>query len=277
LHHHKSLLAIAAIAVLAVATACSEEEDTPTPSGAPTTQSPTPEESPAQSPSEEMATYEVWLARDDRLFVTTRTEPATPRIGAAALEALLAGPSNAEADAGVGTSIPAGTDLNGLTIEGGIATVDLSAEFASSGNRLRVAQIVYALAQFPTVKGVVIAVDGESAAGEPQFRRDFRDLLPQILVTSPAIGARLTSPVTVAGTANVFEATVSLRILDANGNEIARDFTTATCGTGCRGDYSTKLEFNVNSEQRGTLEVFEESAEDGSAIHVVPIPVVLLP
>lgn len=275
MHRYKSLLAIAATALLAIATACSDEDTTP--SGAPTTQSPTPDESPPQTPSDEMITYEVWFERDDRLFVTTRTEAATQAVGAAAVEALLAGPSTAEADAGVETSIPAGTALNRLTVEGGIAIVDLSEEFASSGTRVRVAQVVYALAQFPTIKGVVIAIDGESAAGEPQFRRDFRDLLPPILVTSPAIGTRLTSPVTVAGTANVFEATVSLRILDANGNEIARDFTTATCGTGCRGDYSTKLKFEVDSQQRGTLEVFEESAEDGSAIHVVPIPVTLVP
>ncbi|HEV8420131.1 MAG TPA: Gmad2 immunoglobulin-like domain-containing protein [Actinomycetota bacterium] len=70
---------------------------------------------------------------------------------------------------------------------------------------------------------------------------------------------------------------MSLRILDENGKEIAHTFTTATCGTGCRGDYSVSVPFNVDHEQRGTIEVFESSAQDGSAINVVAIPVTLLP
>ena len=102
-------------------------------------------------------------------------------------------------------------------------------------------------------------------------------MLPAILVESPIIGARVSSPVTVSGTANVFEATVSLRILDENGNEIARTFTTATCGTGCRGDYSVSIPFNVDRQQRGTIEVFESSAKDGSPINLVRIPVTLMP
>jgi hypothetical protein len=81
----------------------------------------------------------------------------------------------------------------------------------------------------------------------------------------------------VQGTANVFEATVSLRILDSGGREIARTFTTATCGTGCRGRYSKSVRFSVSSEQPGTIEVFEESAEDGRPINVVTIPVMLRP
>ncbi|MGH2730770.1 MAG: Gmad2 immunoglobulin-like domain-containing protein [Actinomycetota bacterium] len=270
-------LAIAAL-LLAGATACSDDDgDDPGGASPPAATSSPPTAAPASPSPTATVTYEVWYQLDKRLFLSTRTEPATARVGTAAIEALLAGPSDIEAGANVTSSVPAGTALNGLTIEDGIAVVDLTAEFASSGSRLRVAQVVYTLTQFPTVEGVVIAIDGESAAGEPQSRRDFKDLLPAILVTAPSMGATVSSPVTIAGTANVFEATVSLRILDADGNEIARDFTTATCGTGCRGDYSTTLKFDIGSEQPGTIEVFEESAEDGSDINVVSIPVVLAP
>jgi hypothetical protein len=271
-------VAIAAL-LLAVSTACSDDDgdDDLVDASTPPVASPADTPSPSSPSPTATVTYEVWYQLNRRLFVTTRTEPATARVGTAAIEALLAGPSDIEAAADVSTSVPAGTVLNDLTIDDGIAVVDLSAEFASNTSGLRVAQVVYTLTQFPTVEGVVIAIEGESAAGEPQSRRDFEDLLPAIVVVTPVIGQTVSSPVSVAGTANVFEATVSLRILDADGNEIAREFTTATCGTGCRGDYSTKLKFDVDSEQAGTIEVFEESAKDGSHINVVSIPVTLAP
>lgn len=98
-----------------------------------------------------------------------------------------------------------------------------------------------------------------------------------ISVTEPCEGDSITSPVVVAGVANVFEATVSLRILDANGDPLIEAFTTAECGTGCWGEFETKLRFGVDREQPGTLEVFESSAEDGSDIHKVVIPVTLVP
>jgi Immunoglobulin-like domain of bacterial spore germination len=79
----------------------------------------------------------------------------------------------------------------------------------------------------------------------------------------------------VSGTADVFEATVSIRVLDSAGHEIARTFTTATCGTGCRGDYSVPIDYSVPRTQRGVIEVFESSAENGQAIKVQRIPVTL--
>jgi hypothetical protein len=75
----------------------------------------------------------------------------------------------------------------------------------------------------------------------------------------------------------VFEGTVTIRIVDASDRELAAGFATATCGSGCRGSFSTELFFFTELAQSGTVEVFEESAEDGSALHVVSIPVTLVP
>jgi hypothetical protein len=69
--------------------------------------------------------------------------------------------------------------------------------------------------------------------------------------------------VTISGTADVFEATVSIRILDATNNTLADTFATATCGTGCRGDYTIDVPFSVNTPQPGVIQVFEVSAKDG--------------
>ena len=100
---------------------------------------------------------------------------------------------------------------------------------------------------------------------------------PAIVVRTPAAGDEIVSPVTVAGTADVFEATVSIRILDANGQELAAAFATATCGTGCRGKYSAEVFFFAEERQDGTIEVFESSAADGSQLNLVSVPVVLVP
>jgi hypothetical protein len=99
---------------------------------------------------------------------------------------------------------------------------------------------------------------------------------PAIVVERPAPGDEVASPVRISGTADVFEATVYVRILGQDGTELAATFTTATCGSGCRGDFSTELFFFAERTQNGTIEVFESSAEDGSPINLVTIPVVLV-
>lgn len=246
---------------------------------------------PVATVAEGQVTYEVWFAQGEALFVTYRTQANVPRVGSAALEALLSGPSEFEQDYGLTTSAPQGTELLGLTIEDGIANVDLTSEFEEGGGSLsmqmRLAQVVYTLTQFPTVKGVVISLDGEPIkvlGGEgvvidhPLSRKDFGDLLPAILVTSPALEQRVGNPVVVRGSANVFEANVTVRILDENGDELARTFTTATCGTGCRGTYRVTVPYEVDEEQRGTIVVHDDDAAGvGYPPHEVRIPVVLTP
>jgi hypothetical protein len=236
-------------------------------------------------------TYEVWFAGTEGwLFVSKRTAKPEPGVGRMALESLLAGPSEVERAAGVFTAVPEGTELLGLDIDDGIATVNLSSQYeqgsGSHAEFLRLAQVVYTITQFETVQGVNFQIEGKPVEmfgghgillDRPMTRRDYRDYLPPILVESPAIGERVDNPVSVSGTANVFEATVSLRILDAGGKEIAKTFTTATCGTGCRGDYSVSVPYEADREQPGVIEVFESSAEDGRPIHVVRIPVTLTP
>jgi hypothetical protein len=117
-----------------------------------------------------------------------------------------------------------------------------------------------------------------SVASEPTPSGNLepRDLDP-IDVTTPARGNEVTSPVTIAGTADVFEATVSIEIRDQTNNVIAETFATATCGTGCRGDFSVDVRYSVGQAQAGEIRVFEVSAMDGKPNNVVRIPVTLLP
>ena len=235
--------------------------------------------------------YKVWFHRGEQLFVVTRTQSATPRVGTAAMGALLQGPSPGERPAGVATQIPDRTQLLGLIVDKGIATVDLTSEYESGGGTasmtMRLAQVVCTLDQFPTVKGVLFKLDGRPVdvlGGEgividhPLRCRDYRDLLPVILVTSPAIGQAVSNPVTVSGSANVFEANVTVDIVDSSGRVVGNAFTTATCGTGCRGTFSVTVSYEVRSAQRGEIVVHDDDAAGtGHPPHEVHIPVVLQP
>jgi len=232
--------------------------------------------------------FEVWFGYGEFLFVTQRTRTPTLLLATAAVRALLTGPAAEERAAGVGTSIPEGTELLGLSIAGGVATANLTGSYESGGGSLsmfsRLAQLTYTLTQFPAVRGVNLKLDGRPVrvfSGEgiildrPMTRRSFRALLPPILVRNPSIGQQVSSPIRVSGTAEVFEAVVNITILDAQGHEIVSATTPATCGTGCRGAYAKAVAYRVDRTQLGTVRVYESSPRNGEPINVVDIPVVL--
>src|SRR5204863_8423548 len=133
--------------------------------------------------------FDVWFARGEQLVSERRTHARTPRVATAAASALLAGPTSAERAAGVKTAIPAGTRLLGVSINDGVATVDLTSQYQSGGGspsmQVRLGQVVYTLTQFPTVKSVRFALDGAPVnvfssegivLGHPVGRADYRDL-----------------------------------------------------------------------------------------------------
>jgi hypothetical protein len=155
----------------------------------------------ATEPNPSPVLLQVWFARGEQLVSEQRTHAATPRVATAAVEALLAGPTAAERAAGITTAIPRGTRLLGVSIKGGVATVDLTSEYQSGGGSLsmqvRLGQVVYTLTQFPTVETVRFALDGTpvnvfSGQGivldHPVGRSDYRDLL---LGTSASTGTTL--------------------------------------------------------------------------------------
>ncbi|MDB5034326.1 MAG: hypothetical protein JWQ98_1567 [Chlorobi bacterium] len=101
-----------------------------------------------------------------KVFPVIRSVPHTTEVAAAALDQLLRGPSGADADGGYRSEIPSGTTLKGVTIENGTAHADFSSELRHVAGSCRVvairAQIERTLRQFPSVKSVVISIDGSS-------------------------------------------------------------------------------------------------------------------
>lgn len=102
-----------------------------------------------------------------KVFATKRTIIKTQAIGRATLEELLKGPTSQEVKAGYFTSIPIGIKIQKLTIENGVAKIDLSKELEYQvGGSCRVgsiiAEITETLKQFPTVQNVIISIDGRT-------------------------------------------------------------------------------------------------------------------
>ncbi len=267
-----------------------EEPAEPTATSEPATATTAPA-SPTATPSgtAETITLSVYFIRDEKVSLAHRTLPHTQQVAAAAMQALLAGPTAEEQAAGMTSSVPAGTRYLGVAIgDDKVATVDLSGEFESGGGSFsmaaRLAQVVYTLTQFPTIEQVVFALDGQPVevfGGEglimdhPVGRASFEELTPAIFVDTVAIGDRITSPVRLAGTANVFEATFAARVVAADGSIAVEEVVTATSGTGTRGTFDVSIPFDLPPGP-ATVVVLEYSARDGSPVNVVEIPITVV-
>jgi hypothetical protein len=114
-------------------------------------------------------------------------------------------------------------------------------------------------------------------AGDPCAELEGGEELAFLFVTSPTTGQSVSSGFEVTGCGNVFEATYQWELLDTRGEVLTEDFGTASCGTGCVGDLSFTVDFDVDKRQVGTLRVFAESARDGSDTHVHAVPLILEP
>jgi germination protein M len=201
----------------------------------------------------------VYFLRDGEVWPVAREVDTTESVENAALAALLEGPTEQEeADLGLTTAIPETGEEVEVSVDDGLAAVQLDEQLTDEG----LAQVVYTLTQFQEVEQVEL---------QERFlaRTDFEEQTPAILVESPLAFEEVTSPLEVTGTANTFEANFEYEVTDPDGQVVDENFVTATSGSGTRGtfDFTTK-----DVDEVGSLVVFERSAEDGSRINEVEIP-----
>jgi germination protein M len=266
-------LAFAASCLLVLALAgCGGDDESSSPGGTATEPPAQTTDPPAQVSTQEEQHAEpivisVYFLRDGHVGLTRRNAILGAKVGTAAVEQLLAGPTSTDRGAGLTTAIPAGTRLERLSIDSGTANVELSRELSPAA----AAQVVYTLTQFPTVRRVSIG------GATPLGRADLEELTPPILVEVPAPGYSVSSPLLISGTANTFEATFQVEILEADGRVVGKRFVTATSGSGTRGTFQAKVPFRVAKKGAGKLVVYELSAEDGTRLHEVEIPLELIP
>ena len=180
--------------------------------------------------------------------------------------------------------IPAPVEVVSVTRSDQIVTVDMNEAFLDGAGGLladmtMLNQLIYTASDGEEISEVVFTVGGQPVTAfgsegldlsEPVGRDAFLDQLNSVNLDSAASGSG-DAGLTITGFANVFEATVSLEVVDADGNVVHEDFATATCGTGCWGAYEFMIDYPFVGGE--TIRVFWHSAEDGSPTDVVSVPV----
>jgi len=185
---------------------------------------------------------------------------------------------------GLDDTIPDEVAVLGVTEDGDTITVDMNQAFLAGagsgflGDVTMLNQLIYTATQGNPEVGVIFTVEGQAPGPygsegillDTAFTRDYyRDEeINSVIVTTP-VGPESTQ---VGGLARVFEATVAYEIRDAAGEVVERDFTMATCGSGCWGEFSFELDPAL-LEPGGEVRVFWNSPEDGEPSDVVTIPI----
>ncbi len=93
---------------------------------------------------------------------------------------------------------------------------------------------------------------------------------PLITIGSPAAGAIVATPVTASGSANTFEAALTVDAVAESGETLCVRNIMATAGMGVVGTWQTTLAFPPPAtEMPVTLRAYEFSAKDGSIVNLV--------
>ncbi len=217
------------------------------------------------------------FVRRGRLVSSMQRLPRGARPLSVALRALLDGPTRAESGRGLTTAIQPGVTLRLLAIRPGrpvSINVDAPVARTFEAERAAVSQLIRT-ATTNGATGVIVLAGGQPTSafsGQMDWRDVPANLAPAPIILKRAVFGRVSRSVSYAGTANTFEANVQIR-LRRGARIVARSFTTALCGTGCRGYFSGQILVPPGTTGPLTLEAFEVSARDGSEQSLVSLPV----
>lgn len=210
----------------------------------------------------------VWLESEN-----VRLNESTVEVLRAAVEAIINGRA---ANPDLTSFVPPETRLLDVRIEDGLALVDLSDDLvrAAGSSTEEVAfaqQLAQTSTQFATVDAVRLLVEGEPVSevwGHVDWSEPLTadpQLLSPIIIDQPAWGsAQPGGPVTVSGTANTFESTVELRLIDPDGAVVEETFTTAAQpAVGQRGPWEHTFDAEAVTPGTWTIEAVEPDPSDG--------------
>ena len=284
----------AVLAVCLALPACAENAPTPgaqptatatapgtmtPPATASATTSPTTSPSATPTGSTRVPVYYLGEATYQRravLFREFRSVPATSGVVRAAVDAML---HLRPLDADYFSLWPTAAKVNGVRIDGTVATVDLteSARGVRASQReeqTSVQQLVHTVtAAAPAIRSVRLTFDGATKPtlwGRVDVSRALTraaqiDTLASVWVTEPASGARVSRRFTVKGTASVFEATVSWVVTRPGSTApIAQGYVTATEGGPGRGTFTVTVSLPAGTSGDVVFKAYESSPEDGS-------------
>ena len=248
------LVTLGALTLVIAACAGASDDATPPPAPAP---APAPSEPAAPTDPDADATDVVAVYVVRSAPTTFFVEPIPVRVPAfgdavsarvtAAVEALLE--LTETGDAELFTSVPAGTTLHRVSVDGDVVTLDVSGAIVgssgSSAQELTFAQQLAHTARVDEAIGaIVLLVDGQPI-DELWGHLDWSGpvavdpfILSPVTVTTPLPDEEVpVGPVTFRGQATVFEATVLVTLLDVDGEIVEDGFVTATTGAPGRGTW----------------------------------------
>ena len=197
----------------------------------------------------------VYYLRDGRVAPVRVAVDTTPAVAHAALGVLAEAPPE-----GYSSELE-GAGVRDVRIDDGVAKPDWGDETFSHA---ATAQVVYTLTEFPSVRSV------ELQDGRQVRRAAFEDVTPPILIAAPLPGDYVSSPVGVAGTASVYEATLVVELVQG-GKVLTKKTVTASTGAPYRGTFSTAIDTTATGD--ASIVAFAPSAEDGSEQHRVEVPI----
>jgi hypothetical protein len=214
----------------------------------------------------------------------------------ATMELLLEGPTTDETTSipALGSNIPVGTELNGVTIAAGVATVDLSSQFESGGGSAsmlgRVAEVVFTLTQYSTVDEVLFELDGtpiDTLGGEGVILEDYNTReevlgqLPSVFVDMPSHGGNVANPLMMSGWTAADDGTFIVAIVDDDGLILVEQTVTADGDEIDTADgvtwtaFDVSVDYDVDAVQTGAVIVWVD--DDGVQTAVREYPVRLIP
>jgi hypothetical protein len=140
-----------------------------------------------------VVTVRIYLVFGTRLVAVDRSGQSSLPLPQLAMTELLKGASAAEQNQGISTNIPSTVQMLDISVDSGIASVDLSHDFElftqdRATFLLRIAQIVYTLTELDTVQSVRFLVEGQpvsvlvqdgSLVAEPVARGRYSDFAPR--------------------------------------------------------------------------------------------------
>jgi hypothetical protein len=221
------------------------------------------------------------------LDVATRVELAV-RALLATTDAIAGGATLPGVDPELSSSVPVGTTLLGVTLDGATVTLDLGGALAagsSGGSAQEVTfaeQLAHTVGVDPSVTALRLKVDGvlvDELWGHLDWSRPVTAdpfALSPVTIESPVHGELVgidgaAGPVSieVRGQATVFEATVTVRAFDASGALVAEGFVTASMGAPERGTWVWQVELDGPGVYRVEASEDDPSGGEGRPPYVV--------
>ncbi len=154
---------------------------------------------------------------------------------------------------GLESMVPPGTALNGVTVEGEVAIIDLGGALvgsagSSSEERLFAEQLAHTALLDPSLSAIKLLIDGRPITtlwghldwSVPVSRSDAA-LSPVVIVEPLPTTVYSSADVIVEGWASVVEGTVLIRLEDSAGNVVTESFTTASEGAPGRGTWAWEV------------------------------------